>query len=221
MRYVTSRMFSGAILFEGNKALLINCAEVYGRQNTTDAHCGRVIVNNEDNLTKLEIGTRVSNLLVTSSVLLGVYSVAYLLLGINGTLKSHDTHPINPHIFLDAENVKEAKKLFDEGTECWRLRPHDVLAQLRQERSKVHRQSTYTLCRASLELTDLHTYRPYTIWTLDNAGSSVPVESQEKHASRLFQIIALAVIRDGREATLLKSDVQQIIQNCHSGNVLR
>ncbi|KAG0171259.1 hypothetical protein DFQ29_008925, partial [Apophysomyces sp. BC1021] len=39
MRYVTSRMFSGAILFEGNKTLLINCAEVYGRQNTTDAHC--------------------------------------------------------------------------------------------------------------------------------------------------------------------------------------
>lgn len=95
------------------------------------------------------------------------------------------------------------------------------MAQLRQERSKVHRQSTYTLCRASSELTDLHTYRPYTIWTLDNAGSSVPVESQEKHASRLFQIIALAVIRDGREATLLKSDVQQIIQNCQSGAVLK
>ncbi|KAI7859232.1 hypothetical protein BDC45DRAFT_432689, partial [Circinella umbellata] len=96
LRYATSQIFAGAILVNESGALLINCTEPYGRSKGVDAHFERrvatklhnssfpkkatnygwitTITTNEDNTTKLKIGTTVSNLLVTSSIRVDKYS---------------------------------------------------------------------------------------------------------------------------------------------------
>lgn len=113
--------------------------------------------------------------------------------------------PNDATIFIDAENLKCEKSLFDEGERCWRTDTTDVLCQLRQVRSKFNKLSTYTLCRASSYSTANHIHKLLTIWNFcDRQGVKVVSGSFAKEGSKLFKAIALEVIKKGRNAVLKK-----------------
>lgn len=209
------------ILNEEHKmVLLIRCysstVEAYGRLMYTtnyygpNHHCHiaqicatdwiKVVLDASDQSTKLLIRTRTSNL-VTSSVLI-IDTQKNMQLG----LSTKGYFPKDSWIYLDMESVASAKRLFSEGN-CWRVDPHGITAQLRQVRSKFNRLSTFSLCRASSSVTDFIAYRPFTIWTLLNNDSNQVTESQARWVSRLFQSIALAVIKEGQNVRLKKADV--------------
>ncbi|KAI9257447.1 hypothetical protein BY458DRAFT_441435, partial [Sporodiniella umbellata] len=117
-RYAVSQFFAGAILIEQSSAILLNCVEPYSRLKSTDSHYERriataihlssyskkeskygwitVIQAQEDNTTKLKIGTTTFNLLATSSLRLGKSSSLSIQIGPN---TSHFTPTQNTSIY--------------------------------------------------------------------------------------------------------------------------
>ena len=93
------------------------------------------------------------------------------------------------------------------------IKNYDLLAQIRQLRSKFNCESTYLRCRAFNYITDDLTQRPYTLlFTLtdyDNANSN----SEYRFGSNIFQIIGLAVILNRNNGKLDKCDVLNQLQN--------
>lgn len=121
----------------GTNALLVNCVEPYGRTKSVDAYCEHfpaapvestslplsadliypgiiVMLSNSDSVQKLVIGTRVSNLLVTSSVTVAREPVIQVSPNTKGFQPSAKTG-----IYLDVESVDATKKLAQQGDQCF------------------------------------------------------------------------------------------------------
>ncbi|SAL95967.1 hypothetical protein [Absidia glauca] len=230
----------GLILVNGTKGLLVNCAEVYGRQPTLDAHHERTYqkrnqplfstlpgldakyVNvqlfaiDNDNSKKLELGTKTMNALFTSTVRLDKdSSVAIGPSSLNGFSVSATTT-----IFVRKEFLLWYKSLVDNGCKklvVQSLYSFDELSQLRQVRSKFNKTSTYLLSRSSSAFTNDICHRPTTIWTLADQDSNTTTDSDGKNASMLFQAIAVAVWDDGDDARLDGNVVARLVQKCKVG----
>ncbi|KAG1089801.1 hypothetical protein G6F42_019879 [Rhizopus arrhizus] len=217
-RYAVSQLFAGAILIEQSSAILLNCVEPYGRLKSTDSHYERriatamhlssypekeskygwitVIQAQEDNTTKLKIGTTTFNLLATSSLRLGKSSSLSIQIGPN---TSHFTPTQNTSIYLDVTSIQLANLLI-ENESVTSINQETYLYQLRQVRSKFHCLSTYTQCRSFSSIARNIAFRPYTIWTLYEYDTPQKTNSQAKMLSSIFQIIACSVIRNGPSA---------------------
>ncbi|CAO3669214.1 unnamed protein product [Umbelopsis vinacea] len=229
LRYVTAKLFSGAIMMEGTSAILVNCVEPYGRTKATESHYERrlpgypssypeqmgkygwIAVKSlvDDGAKKLVVGTRTCNLPVTSSVRIDHQSDHSVEIG--PFMANFQPTP-NTSIYLDSLSVEASRKLLQDD-ECFRMERGPFLPQLRQLRSKFHTMSTYTMCRSSSSIGSVMQTLPYTIWTLHDYDSNQTTPSQEKIGSRLFQMVASAVIKDGSKAKLKKQDVE-VLMNC-------
>ncbi|KAL1931091.1 hypothetical protein VTP01DRAFT_10228 [Rhizomucor pusillus] len=196
MRYATPQLFAGAILVSDTSALLLNCPGI------------NVTLLSSDNTQKLVIGTRVSSLLVTSSVTLSKDPIFQ----VGATTKWFDPNP-KTRIYLDTESVDAAYHLASQEEKCQRLYTFDKLAQLRQVRSKFDSISAYLLCRASSAHINNSLARPYTIWTLCDIPTSPATTSQARLASKFFQLIATEVINEPSNPKLHKVDVERLIGN--------
>lgn len=125
----------------------------------------------------------------------------------------------NTRIFLSRKSLEEAKRLARD-TKAIRIKPYDILSQLRQVRTQFDNLSTYLCCRASSPQTDDMSCRPYTVFTLadyDNDRS----DSNGRIGFILFQTIALSIIRsDNLDSVgenigcLEKSTVQALENKC-------
>jgi hypothetical protein len=146
------KLFSGAILVDNDPLLYLANVEVYGRLKTVDYHHEpfwrqsmslpdtmdkmryegiKVAVDGtSDQSTKLLIGTRTSNLLVTGSIMV---KNKHRIIQLGPSTKGFV--PDDPVIMLDRESIKAPQLLFEEKEKCWRLDSHDITAQLRQVRS--------------------------------------------------------------------------------------
>ncbi|CAO3631090.1 unnamed protein product [Mucor fragilis] len=217
-RYAVSQLFAGAILIEQSSAIILNSVEPYGRLKSTDQHYERriataihlssypekeskygwitVIKVQEDNTTKLKIGTTTFNLLATSSLRLGKNSSLSIQMGSN---TSHFAPAQSTSIYLDAASIELANLLI-ENESATSINQETYLYQLRQVRSKFYCLSTYTRCRSFSSIARNIAFRPYTIWTLYEYDTPQKTNSQAKMLSSIFQTIACSVIRNGSSA---------------------
>ncbi|CEG84520.1 hypothetical protein RMATCC62417_18311 [Rhizopus microsporus] len=238
LRYLCAKIFEGMVFIEKNKALLVNCAEVYGRLPSTDVHYERtalkrneapltslpgintryeyvelVILKNSDNSNKLVLGTKTMNVLITSSIRIDVDKMPTI-----GSSSSNGFKPTKgTQIFVQQSNLEHFNSDFSQRL----LYPFDQYAQLRQLRSKFHQLSTYLCCRSSSKFTNELRARPLTIWTLadhDHHGSG---DSDGRLASRLFRSIASSVWEKGDQAAIDLRLVQELKVKCTPNGKIR
>jgi hypothetical protein len=115
--------------------------------------------------TKLVIGTKTFNALITSSLRLDApfspeVGPSVMSFDLNGSSKAKATT-----IFVKESDWKEAAEIAQNNNAA-SIAPYDLIYQLRQQRTRFHQQSTYFLCRASNGTVDNLAARPYTIYTL-------------------------------------------------------
>jgi hypothetical protein len=67
------------------------------------------------------------------------------------------------------------------------------------------------MCCSSSAIGPVMQTLPYTIWTLYDYDNSQATPSQEKIGSRLFQMVATAVVKDGPEVKLKKQEVEMLM----------
>ncbi|KAI8970106.1 hypothetical protein BDF20DRAFT_826052 [Mycotypha africana] len=142
--------------------------------------------------TKLVIGTKTFNALITSSLRLDAsfnpeVGPSVRFFDLNDSSKAKTTT-----IFVKESAWKEAAEIA-QNNNATSIGSYDFIYQIRQLRTRFHQQSTYFLCRASNEAVDNLAARPYTIYTLadwDNGNDNADYRT----ASKLFQTIAINVI---------------------------
>ncbi|KAF1801549.1 hypothetical protein FB192DRAFT_1094217, partial [Mucor lusitanicus] len=142
--------------------------------------------------TKLVIGTKTFNALITSSLRLDApftpeVGPSVMLFDLNDSFKAKTRT-----IFIEQSAWEEAAEIA-RNTNTAYITPYDFIYQLRQLRTRFHQQSTCLLCRANNEAVDNLAARPYTIYTLadwDNGNDNADYRT----ASKLFQTIAVNVI---------------------------
>lgn len=115
--------------------------------------------------TKLVIGTKTFNALITSSLRLDTpfnpeVGPSAMSFDLNDSSKAKATT-----IFVKESAWKEAAEIAQNNNAA-SIAPYDLIYQLRQLRTRFHQQLTYFLCRASNETVDNLAARPYTIYTL-------------------------------------------------------
>ncbi|KAI9499587.1 hypothetical protein BDB00DRAFT_794584 [Zychaea mexicana] len=237
MRVVCARAMEGLILVNRREGLLVNCAEVYSRYPTLDAHHEQtkikryqplnttlphpttkypnveLFIVEKDNSHKLELGTKTMNVLITSSIRIDKNQPpAVGPSSANGFSVSKDTI-----IFIRRSFIKWYGDLRQRGFNDLSIRelyPFDEYAQLRQVRSKFHRTTTYLLSRScSIFANDLCS-RPVTIWTLADHNTGTNKDSDAKIASQLFRVVAASVWEQGENAILSRHCVNDQQKKC-------
>lgn len=163
-----------------------------------------------DNSSKLVIGTKVLNVLVTSSARLDWERLLLGASNTNGFDPSRHTAIYVTQAFLDWYE----KESFDNTYK--QLYSSDELSQLKQVRPKFDCSSTYLRCRSSSKITNDLRSRPATIWTLADFDLNA-TPSAASLASTLFRHIATEIMKDGAKATLLKSKVSAIHESLKDG----
>ncbi|KAI8640913.1 hypothetical protein BD408DRAFT_389773 [Parasitella parasitica] len=237
MRVVCARAMEGLILVNRREGLLVNCAEVYSRYPTLDAHHEQtkikrnqslnttlphpttkypnveLFIVEKDNSHKLELGTKTMNVLITSSIRIDKNQPpAVGPSSTNGFSVSKDTI-----IFIRRSFIEWYGDLRQRGFNDLSIRelyPFDEYAQLRQVRSKFHRTTTYLLSRScSIFANDLCS-RPVTIWTLADRNTGTNKDSDAKIASQLFRAVAASVWEQGENAILSRHYVDDQQKKC-------
>ncbi|CEG67171.1 hypothetical protein RMATCC62417_03638 [Rhizopus microsporus] len=230
LRFACSQAFAGAILLEGFTAIIINCVEPYGRLKKTDAHHERrlessmhsssypqteskygwisSVIVEEDNVTKLKIGTTSFNLLVTSSIRLDNKPNTQDIIQM-GSKTTNFVPTVNTSIYLDKKSIELANSLLDNQATV-SINQQNRLFQLKQIRSKFDCLSSYTMCRSFSTIATNMMFRPYTIFTLCEYDSPQVIESQAQKLSTMFQSIAHSVINDGAAATVSVDVFQKV-----------
>ncbi|KAL0090919.1 C2H2-type zinc finger transcription factor [Phycomyces blakesleeanus] len=242
LRYFCAQVFAGAILLESEtgQAMLVNSIEVYGRTISQDVHRERYIFKDEtlrasslppvDSIypnvcvsyamyaknRSLVIGTKTFGGYITSGVMLNGKSMpeigpSFSQFVLTKHLARNIKIYINKKSFEDAQiiaNNRESKQLYGFA----------ILSQLRNLRSLFHCPSTYIMCRATSRLMNDHPTRPYTIFTYADSDK-VPLDSDARVASELFQTVALAVLDGGYQGTLEKNDVLRLRKRCEEGEI--
>ncbi|KAI7850002.1 hypothetical protein BDC45DRAFT_519179 [Circinella umbellata] len=239
LRFATSQLFAGCILISGSTALLVNCVESYGRLKTVDSHHERrttsgahqssfpkavskygqitVCLTQDDSTTKLKIGAASCNLLVTSSTRLDKQTIANKTIETGANTSNFVPVP-DTKIYMNAESLKLGRILLeDETATC--IDQSYILYQLRQLRSKFYCMSTYSLCRSFSSIVSDITYRPYTIWTLCEYDSPQKIDSQSHKLSKVFQSIALLVLKNGSAAQIEVMIFQDLYSTLKDGTI--
>ncbi|KAI7900041.1 uncharacterized protein BX663DRAFT_440175 [Cokeromyces recurvatus] len=245
LRFVCSRALVGAIILDPsmNKALLVNCIEIYGHRRSIDSHRESFKTSNGhltpsslspnnirywnvfpttlstvDGL-KLVIGTKIFNALVTSSLLLDTSAEPEI--GPNTTSILLDTieKSKNARIFIKKTAWDAAIKLSKAERIC-SITPYDVVYQLRQLRTRFHHLSTYLMCRAFNDDVDDIRSRPYTVFTLADWDNGAD-DTDYRVGSKLLQDIAMSVIQNGHSATLSKDKFLRLMARLKSDKVMQ
>ncbi|GAB5586184.1 hypothetical protein Unana1_01084 [Umbelopsis nana] len=245
MRFACASMLSGMILMSNNKALLVNCIEVYGRTKSVDAHRERFNLKKgippvnsipphdcryqniwartitDIDGTKLVIGTKTFNALVTSSLRLDAAIEPEVGPSTLNLLLHDETQGKQTRMFIHMASFRSATDLAKKS-DVSSVYEHNLLYQLRQVRSKFHQASTYSLCRASSTLTNDHMCQPYTIFTLADNDNGHDY-SDGRMISLLFREIACSVLRSSQEsrASLQRSFVLELQKHCNLDRTIR
>ncbi|KAG1194223.1 hypothetical protein G6F36_000318 [Rhizopus arrhizus] len=245
MRYACSRLLAGMIMLDtsSGKAIVVNCVEVYGRRRTVDSHresfqTKRGILSSslppeitkyphvwptsirDVDGTKLILGTKMFNALITSSLRLDKSSDPEIGPTTSSFCLETSVKSLNIQLFVKESAWHAASALaINENTKA--ISSYDSLFQLRQLRTRFHHQSTYIRCRSFNEPTDDLTTRPYTVFTLadwDNGGD----DAEYRLGSQLIQSVALAVIRseEARPPTLAKQKVSAMRSKLKKGGAV-
>jgi hypothetical protein len=245
MRYACASMISGIILRNKDKAIVINCVEIYGRTKTVDSHresfrCKKGLplhlsslpphncrykkiwtttVSDNDGK-KLIIGTKTFNALVTSSLRLDTVVLPDIGPSTTNFMLEGQLESMEAKIFINRESLNEAIKLA-ENPNTNSIYEYDTLYQLRQLRTRFHHHSTYFRCRASSSRTNSHTVRPYTIFALADYDNGHD-ESDGRTGSLLFRSIGISVLQGNHTnqfgenvGCLDKTLVQQLKEKCN------
>ena len=180
MRYACSRSLAGSILLNGSsgKVLLVNCVEVYGRRRTLDAHRKSFKTKNGGSMfssippedtkyknvfpttitdadgTKLIIGIKTFNALITSSLLRGNPLQPEVGPSTTSFNLSNSSTAKATTIYIKESAWKEAIEIA-QNNNIASITPYDLIYQLRQLRTRFHQRSTYFLCRASSEAVEI------------------------------------------------------------------
>lgn len=171
-----------------------------------------------DNAKKLVLGTKIMNILFTSSIRLDNNECPIIgASSSNGFIPSRDTR-----IFVDKHKLQDIKSLIQrrvpfneiELPHQHQLYPFDEYSQLRQVRSKFDRPSIYLCYRFSSKYTNDIRSRPLTIWTLADRSRNQDRDSSGVAASKLFRHIASQVWKKGAEASLDQNTVAFLRTQC-------
>lgn len=104
-------------------------------------------------------------------------------------------------ILVAEESIMEAQRILEKSyQQC--QQQGDILAQLRQVRSKFDAPSTYLPCQSFNSLNNSVASRLYTIWTQADCDDNLTRTNDVKLASQTLQVVATAVL--SREDHLLK-----------------
>jgi hypothetical protein len=226
-RFASSKILTGCLLVEDSKLLYVNCVEPYSKLPTLDAHFERFSMEpfpppnvnlwvkkvTTDNAHKLLICSHVADFLVVSSMRLDQDLGCEL-----GPTTNNLNPTANCRILIAAESIMEALRILEKNLQQCQQQG-DILAQLRQVRSKFDAPSTYLPCRSFSSLTNNVTTRPYTIWTLADCDDNLARTNDIKLASQTLQIVATAVL-SREDHCLKKSDFANIQRACKSKNAL-
>ena len=90
----------------------------------------------------------------------------------------------------------------------------NILYQLRQLRSKSHHYSTYFSYKGSSTDTNDHIMQPYTVWAYCNFDGQNDEYSDGRIASKLFQDIAIRVIKYQEITTIEENRIRNLISQC-------
>lgn len=230
-RFFSATVFAGAILINipKNQAAILNTIEVYGRTKPVDVFSepfGKIkgsaqttsmpptaihtrypglwpttLMSSEGS--KLVIGTKVSNVLVTSSMRLDTVETPSV-----GGITINFTIPcpkdsLNCKIFLDNSMLEQAMDMVKKPS-INRLSDTMILAQLRAIRSKFHTADAYIPCRATGPLTMSHLHQPCSLFTLS--------EFKRIPASAIVRKVATSVLKHGQTARLSR----KVVQDAHA-----
>lgn len=196
MRYTCTRCLAGSIIIDvySGRALLANCIEVYGRRRTLDdvhresfqsklggssfssippvntkyQNVYPTTISDSDG-TKLIIGTKTFNALITSSIRLGIEAGPEVGPNTVAIDLSKSSAGKNDMIYIKESAWIEASEIAKNNNTTY-ITSFDYIYQLRQLRTRFHQLSTYFMCRSSNEIVDNLTTRPYTIYTLADLG---------------------------------------------------
>lgn len=234
-KYYCALLLAGAVMIDGKKGIMINTIEVYGRTPLTDPHHERFLngksanattlppatnllyndvcatVKREDSSRKLIIATKSMNGLVTSSIRIDQEVEPEL-----GSSTMQFTPSLTTRIFVLKSQLDAAKKVLTVETVKY-LYPQDLLSQLRQVRSKFTKAGGYMPLRASSPMTNYHTLKPYTIWTVYCFDDTSATPSAAKLGSKLFQLIARSNFDNKYVVT--KSEVEALFNMCNAGKI--
>ncbi|CAO3687176.1 hypothetical protein G6F70_009115 [Rhizopus microsporus] len=243
MRFFCARVLAGAILVNRmtGEALLINTIEVYGRFRTIDSHYERfnmkknmlpptslppnntryqnvclTTIRDSDGV-KLLVGTKVFNGLVTSSIRID----KELFPEVGPTTSNFvldNEYARKVEIYIEETAWYDAKKLAEDES-AQEVYSFNILYQLRQLRSKFHHYSTYFSCRGYSTDTNDHVMQPYTVWTYCNFDGQNDENSDGRIASKLFQDIAIQVMRFPETAKIEEKRIQSLVSQCKGEKV--
>lgn len=219
----TSQLLAGAILVDGNQALLLNGVEAYCRYPSVDVHHENLTTTQEssvpeltsqypnelkitkinvDKSEKLILGSRTMNVLVVSSIRIDDAKLAPEV----GPSTSNFSPSKNTQIFLASSSIKLANKILDDPSS---LTLCDPVSNLRQLRSKYLQPSTYALARFFSVFTPDITVQPYTVYTLVNSTSNNNTSCMM--GSKAMEHIALSVLEGNGK--LKKEEIEELLVN--------
>ncbi|PHZ10634.1 uncharacterized protein RHIMIDRAFT_32401 [Rhizopus microsporus ATCC 52813] len=218
IKYACSVMLAGMVVIKGNKALLINCNEVYGRTRSIDIHRESFTIkmgvlpstsipqpnyryNNvwvttitDDHGCKLVFGTKSFNSLSTSSLRLDTNLQPEVGPSTTNFTIANSTESSQAKLYIYKKSYEKAKKL-SMIFENRKINDYDNLFQLRQLQTKFDHISTYRRCRAASSFTDNHFSQPYSVFTLSECDNGHDI-SDFKALSEIFREIALKIIHE-------------------------
>lgn len=224
MFMAVSQLLAGAVLVDGNQALLLNGVESYSRYPSIDAHFEKVQPTQEssiadltsqypnmlkitklyvDNSEKLVIGTKTLNILAISSIRIDDSKIAPEV----GPSTKQFTPSIRTRIFLSISSIQLANDTLNSSDGKVLSVGMDALVHIRQLRSKFHQRSMFSLGRFYSVFTQDITVQPFSIYTLVNSTKN---DNDCILGSKVMELIG-NLAQEESDPTLLKKDVVALL----------
>lgn len=227
MRYETSKVFAGVTLLGKTSAILINCVEPYSRLKSIDAHCERWLPN----MSLEQSSAPLENALYDSVCVVAIAedSVRKLKIGTRSpscwwhpALPWARTHAVSSLVHIRADHSHQCKipefaltvNAWNNSRKWWRKNGSTALTttMLLPSWNKFDRNFTKP---ASSSQTSLLSCRPHAIRTLVVMGLTKKRFTSQGDFGR-FPKIAIAVIRNGHDAFLLRMQTRKFYE-CFNG----
>lgn len=224
MKSASVQLLAGSMVVTNWEAIVVNCLEVYSRIPQLEAHIEKeasylknslpnafsqytnlsIVKLQNDNSTKLIIGTDVSNFLVTSSIRIDNDSYLPELGPTTGNLDVTD----KTKIYLSKNSIEKCNQIIK--AKKYNLVMKHELFNLKQVRSKYHLSSTYTFSRGFSLFTHAMTNVPVTVFTANDC--KYITNKDAKIASNILREVAWGVIEGGGKLTFKSfKDVTTVI----------
>ncbi|KAK3820328.1 MAG: hypothetical protein J3Q66DRAFT_169416 [Benniella sp.] len=243
LKFVCSRILAGCLIHNtfNNQLVIANCVEIYARNNVLDVHSescnlskggpgqtsfpssGDSKYENVLPITfyapkgpRLQIGTTIFNILVTSSLrldsqskpVLGCVTPSFLLSAEEGRCAG---------VYIDSKSLEEGYKLMKDP-QANSTGDGDISLQLRQLTSEFDNATTFIPCRSWGYITQNACCQPLTVFSLAIVGyiKSPSIIA----ASKILYSAASGVILQDEEAVLELKDVRRYRESCQEGSVI-